>query len=477
MTVHLTSTYLNFIYLCYRMQLRHEKGKVMMDGTSRLTHDERYFQPTVEKISADELFALQSKRLRFTVAQCYENIPFYTQHMDTLGVQPGDIASLDDLNKLPFTLKQDMRDAYPYGLFAVDPHEKVQRIHASSGTTGNATVCGYTQRDIDNWGDCFARAIAQVGGGSESIIQIAYGYGLFTGGLGAHEGAIRIGATIIPMSSGNTQRQVQMMRDLSTDILACTPSYALLIADTAIEMGFDPAKDFKISGCILGAEPWSQGMREEIEAKLGATAVDIYGLSEVMGPGVSCECRCQNGLHVAEDHFIIEILDPETLLPVPDGEYGEVVFTTLTKEASPLLRYRTRDISRIIPGTCECGRTLRRMDRISGRTDDMLIIRGVNVFPSQFQQVIAGFDEVTSYYEIILTREGQLDNVELKVETVPEFDFDEVRKVENLRQRINAELKSNLQVSVKVSIVEPKSIERSMGKAKRVIDLRNKEGR
>jgi len=443
-----------------------------MDRTTLKAQPERYFQPEVERMGREALHALQSERLDATVKNCYEHIPFYRQTFDDMGLLPGDIKSLDDLPKLPFTIKQDMRDAYPFGLFAIDVRDKVQRLHASSGTTGNATVCGYTQKDIDDWGDCFARSIAQAGGGSESILQIAYGYGLFTGGLGAHEGGIRIGATIIPMSSGNTSRQVQMMNDFGTDILACTPSYALLIADTAIEMGYDPAKDFKLSAAILGAEPWSLGMRAEIEEKLGVVALDIYGLSEVMGPGVSCECRAQNGLHVAEDHFIIEILDPETLEPMPDGEYGEIVFTTLTKQCSPLLRYRTRDISRIIPGECSCGRTLRRMDRISGRTDDMLIIRGVNVFPSQFQQAIADVPEVTNYYEIILTREGQLDAVELKVETIPDFDFDEIRRIEKLQQRIAAKLKSELQVNVKVSVVEPKSIERSMGKAKRVIDLR-----
>jgi phenylacetate-CoA ligase len=311
-----------------------------------------------------------------------------------------------------------------------------------------------------------------VGGDSSSIMQVAYGYGLFTGGLGGHEGGVQMGATTIPMSSGNTRRQVQMMKDMGSDILACTPSYALLIADTAIEMGFDPAADFPVFGAILGAEPCSEGMRREIEGKLGVTVVDIYGLSEVMGPGVSCECHYQNGLHVAEDHFIIEIVDPDTLEPVADGEWGEVVFTTLTKECSPLIRYRTRDISRIIPGDCACGRTHRRMDRITGRSDDMLIIRGVNVFPSQIQQVIAGFPEVTSYYQIILTKDGPLDHVTLLVETIAEFDFDEVRRIEDLQKRINNELKSNLQVSVEVKVVEPKSIERSEGKAKRVIDLR-----
>ncbi|MDR1713563.1 MAG: phenylacetate--CoA ligase [Coriobacteriales bacterium] len=436
---------------------------------------ELYFQPEIEKMGRLELEALQLERLKKTVQVCYEQIPFYRQALDAAGIKPADVQSLADLTRLPFTTKQDMRDAYPFNLFAIPAtDERVQRLHASSGTTGNATVCGYTQNDIDVWGDTFARAIAQVGGGANSMLQVSYGYGLFTGGLGAHEGGIRIHATILPMSSGNTKRQVQMMKDFDVDILCCTPSYALLIADTAIEMGYDPANDFNVTGAILGAEPCSEGMRTEIEEKLGVKMVDIYGLSEVMGPGVSCECRYQNGLHVAEDHFIIEILNPDTLEPVPDGEWGEVVFTTLSKECSPLIRYRTRDISRIIPGECECGRTLRRMDRITGRTDDMLIIRGVNVFPNQFQEVLAGFSEVTSYYQIILTSDGPMDKVTLRVETVPEFDFDEIRKIEDLQRRINAELKSNLQVSVDVLVSEPKSIERSEGKAKRVLDNRDK---
>jgi phenylacetate-CoA ligase len=437
---------------------------------------EKYFQPEIEKMERSELEALQLARLKTTVARCYENIPFYRETFDEAGLAPTDIQTLDDLRKLPFTTKQDMRDSYPFDLFTLPVDDgRVQRLHASSGTTGNATVVGYTQNDIDAWGDTFARAIAQVGGDEHSILQVAYGYGLFTGGLGAHEGGIRIHSTILPMSSGNTKRQVQMMHDFGVDILACTPSYALLIADTAIEMGFDPANDFKVSGAICGAEPCSEGMRRDIERKLGVKMVDIYGLSEVMGPGVSCECRHQSGLHVAEDHFIIEILDPDTLEPVPDGEYGEVIFTTLSKECSPLIRYRTRDISRIVVGTCACGRTLRRMDRIQGRTDDMLIIRGVNVFPSQFQEVLANFEEVTSYYQIILSNKGPLDHVTLKVETVPAFDFDEIRRIEDLQKRINAELKSNLQVSVEVMVVEPKSIERSEGKARRVIDERDKD--
>jgi phenylacetate-CoA ligase len=434
--------------------------------------EERYFQPDIELMGRLELEGLQLQRLQETVKNCYQNIGFYRQSLDAAGVDPRFIQSLDDLGKLPFTSKQDLRDAYPFGMFANEMRD-VQRLHASSGTTGNATVVGYTQADIDNWGDTFARCIAMVGGGPESILQVAYGYGLFTGGLGAHEGGIRMGSTILPMSSGNTKRQVQMMRDFGVDILACTPSYALLIADTAIEMGFDPANDFKVSGAILGAEPCSEGMRREIEAKLGVKVVDIYGLSEVMGPGVSCECRYQDGLHVAEDHFIIEILDPETLLPVTDGEWGEVVFTTLLKQCSPLIRYRTRDISRIIPGQCACGRTHRRMDRIAGRTDDMLIIRGVNVFPNQFAEVLAGFPELTSYYQIVLTRRGPLDHVTLKVEPTSDFKFTVVANVERLRSAIAAELRSNLQVSVDVQVVSPMSIERFEGKAKRIVDDRD----
>ena len=447
----------------------------MTNSTGKVNGPEKYFQPEIEKMDRAELEALQLERLKVTATRCYENIRFYQQAFDEKGVKPADIHSLDDLRKLPFTTKQDMRDNYPFGLFAIPVNdERVQRLHASSGTTGTATVVGYTQKDIDIWGDTFARTIAQAGGDAHSILQVSYGYGLFTGGLGAHEGGIRMHSTILPMSSGNTRRQVQMMHDFGVDILACTPSYALLIADFAIEMGYNPADDFKISAAICGAEPCSEGMRREIEQKLGIKVIDIYGLSEVMGPGVSCECRHQTGLHVAEDHFIIEILDPKTLEPVDDGEYGEVVFTTLSKECSPLIRYRTRDISRILPGECACGRTLRRMDRIQGRTDDMLIIRGVNVFPSQFQEVLASFKELTSYYQIVLTSRGPLDHVTLKVETVPEFDFDEIRKIESLKKRINAELRSNLQVSVDVEIVEPKSIERSEGKARRVIDERMK---
>jgi len=444
----------------------------VVNSEGKVLVEERYYQPSVEKMDRAALETLQLERLKDTVLNCYENIEFYTEAFDNAGIDPRFINSLSDLQKLPFTVKQDLRDAYPFGMFAREMVE-VQRIHASSGTTGNATVVGYTKDDLDVWGDMFARAIAMVGGGPESIIQIAYGYGLFTGGLGAHDGANRMGSTILPMSAGNTKRQVQMMKDFGVDILACTPSYALLIADTAIELGYDPANDFKITGGILGAEPCSEAMRAEIEAKLGIKVVDIYGLSEVMGPGVSCECRYQSGLHVAEDHLIIEILNPDTLEPVSDGEWGEVVFTTLTKQCSPLIRYRTRDISRILTGECECGRTFRRMDRITGRTDDMLIIRGVNVFPNQFAEVLGSFEELTSYYQIIIGRSGPLDQVTLKVEPTTDFAFDEVRAIERLEKRIAAELNSNLQVSIDVQVVEPMSIERFEGKAVRIVDTRD----
>lgn len=430
-----------------------------------------YFQPELETMPEGELKSLQLERLQTLCAYVYERIPFYKEAFDKADVAPADIKNLGDLVKLPFTIKQNMRDAYPFGMFAVDSND-VARIHCSSGTTGTASVVGYTENDLKNWGDCFGRFIIAAGGSAESLVQVSYGYGLFTGGLGAHQGAEAVGATVLPTSSGNTKRQVQLMRDFKTDVLCCTPSYALLIADTAIEEGYDPATEFNVSAGILGAEPFSEGMRKEIESKLGIKIHDIYGLSEVMGPGVACECECHQGLHVCEDHFIVEIINPETLQPVPDGQWGEVVFTTLTKECSPLIRYRTRDISRIIPGTCECGRTFRRMDRISGRTDDMLIIRGVNVFPSQIEEVITGFEEIAAQYQIILTTKGPLDNVELQVETVPDFDFDEIRKLEDLKRRLGAELKSNLQVAVTIKIVEPKTIERSEGKAKRIIDLR-----
>lgn len=433
-----------------------------------------YYQEEIECMSRAELEALQVERLRWAVKHAYENVPLYKQRFDEAGLDPYSIESLEDIKRFPFIVKQDMRDAYPFGLFAVDRSE-VKRLHASSGTTGQATVVGYTENDLKNWGDCFARGIAMVGGSAESTMQVSYGYGLFTGGLGAHMGGEAAGCTVVPMSTGNTKRQIQIMKDFGTDILCATPSYALLIADTAIEMGYDPAKDFPISGVILGAEPASEHMREEIRQKFGVKYCDVYGLSEIMGPGVAMECSESHGLHVAEDQFLVEIVDPETLEPVPDGQLGELVITTLTRECSPLIRYRTRDLTRIIDEPCACGRTHRKIDRIVGRTDDMLIIRGVNVFPSQIEQVITGFPEIVPHYQIVLTTKGTLDHVELRVETAPDFSFDEIRALEDLRRRLAAELKSNLQIAVDIKIVEPKTIERSEGKAKRVIDLRNKD--
>ena len=430
-----------------------------------------YYQEDLETMSRPELEKLQLQRLQDLAQYVYDRIPFYKEAFDKAGVTPADITSLSDLTKLPFTVKQDLRDAYPFDMFAV-PREEVSRIHCSSGTTGTASVVGYTKHDLDEWSDCFARWIHAADCGKGSVLQVAYGYGLFTGGLGAHAGGEIAGCAVLPMSTGNTKRQVRLMNDFRTDILACTPSYALVIADEAIKEGYRPAVDFNLKAAILGAEPCSEGMRAEIEEKLGCKVFDIYGLSEVMGPGVACECEYHDGLHICEDKFIAEIVDPVTLEPVPDGEYGELVFTTLTKECSPLIRYRTRDITRFIPGDCACGRTGRRIDRIRGRSDDMLIIRGVNVFPIQFAQVISEFPEVTSYNQIVLTTKNHLDQVELQVETVSDFPFDEIRKLESLTSRIKHALKNNLQIAVDVKIVEPMTIERSEGKARRIIDLR-----
>lgn len=429
-----------------------------------------YYQPDIETMSREDLEALQLERLQALVKRVYQKIPFYKESFDKAGINPEDIKSLADLTKLPFTVKQDMRDAYPFGLFAV-PRKDVVRVHCSSGTTGTATVVGYTQKDLENWGDCFARALYGAGCGPDSTLQIAYGYGLFTGGLGAHNGGERAGCTVLPMSTGNTKRQVRLMKDFDVDCLCCTPSYALNIAEVAHEEGYD-IHEFPIHAGILGAEPCSEATRAEIEQKMGIQVYDIYGLSEVMGPGVACECEKQHGLHVCEDQFIIEILDPKTLQPVPDGEWGEVVFTTLCKECSPLVRYRTRDISRILVGECECGRTFRRMDRIAGRTDDMMILRGVNVFPSQIEEEIVSFPEIAPQYQLILTTKGTLDHAELRVETVPEFPFDEIRRLEKLKKDLQKALKENLQIAVDVKIVEPKTIERAEGKAKRIIDMR-----
>jgi phenylacetate-CoA ligase len=430
------------------------------------------YQPELEAMPRRELEALQLDRLQRLLARVYDSVETYRRKFDDAGFDPSSVQSLDDLARVPFTVKDDLRAAYPYGMFAV-PLSDIVRVHSSSGTTGQVSVVGYTRGDVDRWSDLMARTFA--GATNEDIIQVTYGYGLFTGGLGAHYGSERLGALTIPVSGGNTKRQVQILKDFGVTALACTPSYALLIAETAEEMGIDP-RGLPLRIGVFGAEPWSESMRAEIEERLGVKAIDIYGLSEVMGPGVASECREQHGLHVFEDHFIIEIIDPNTLQPLPDGEVGEVVFTTLTKEGIPVIRYRTRDISRIIPETCGCGRTFRRMERVTGRSDDMLIIRGVNVYPSQIEQVLVGIPNVAPHYQVVLTKKGSMDHVEVHVEVAPEFAFDEVRELEALRRRVKSEIESALAVSIAVKLVEPKSIARSEGKAKRVVDLRAEEG-
>ncbi|MGE4284443.1 MAG: phenylacetate--CoA ligase family protein [Clostridia bacterium] len=430
-----------------------------------------YWNPTCECMSQDEMRKLQSERLINTVKRVYHNVPFYRNKMQQAGLVPEDIKSVDDLNKLPFTYKQDLRDNYPYGLFAT-PLSEIVRIHASSGTTGKQTVVGYTRNDLATWSEVMARTLTAAGANKESFIQVAYGYGLFTGGLGAHYGAERIGASVIPISGGNTSRQVQIMKDFGTTVLACTPSYALFLAETLQEMGIKK-DELKLKAGVFGAEPWTNNMRKEIESKLGIMAIDIYGLSEVIGPGVAYECEVQDGLHISEDHFIPEIINPDTGEVMPAGEKGELVFTTITKEGLPLIRYRTRDISSVSYGECGCGRTLVKMSRVSGRTDDMLIIRGVNVFPSQIESVLLEIGETAPHYLLIVDRVGTLDTLEILVEMSDKLFSDEVRHLEDLEKKIKHAIESTLGVTAKIRLVEPKTIERSEGKARRVIDKRN----
>ena len=421
----------------------------------------------------DQIEALQLEGVKKTIVTCYENVPFYKQLFDDAGFDPYSIETLEDVAKAPFTTKQDLRDNYPFNLFAV-PLKDVREIHMSSGTTGIATVGGYTEHDLEIWGDCFARGIEYANGGEDDICHICYGYGLFTGGLGAHYGSVSAKCTTIPMSAGNTERQIRILREMGSTIICCTPSYAMHIADTAIAMGLDPTKDFKLRAGIHGAEAFSDNFRADLEKKLNYKVLDVYGLTETMGPGVAIECWEQNGLHIAEDHFFAEIIDPETGEVLPDGEWGELVLTTVDREATPVVRYRTRDITRIIPGECACGRTHRRIDRLHGRTDDMLIIRGVNVFPSQIEDVMKTVPELSSWYQVEVTTVDHLDRVTLKVELEQGFGFDEIREIEALQKEVESKMKSALSVGLKVRIVEPKSIPRSEGKAKRVIDLREK---
>jgi len=424
----------------------------------------------VECASRDEMAAIQSERLKQTVQRIYHNIPSYRAKMQEIGMLPGDVRSIDDLKKLPFTNKTDLRDNYPFGMFTV-PMSEIVRVHASSGTTGKPTVVGYTRNDLNMWADVVTRTLCMAGVSRNDIVQIAYGYGLFTGGLGMHYGTENLGATVIPISGGNTQKQIQLMQDFGTSVIACTPSYALFLSEVMNDMGIDPA-DLNLRVGIFGAEPWSESMRKEIEAKLKLQAIDIYGLSEVIGPGVSCECEYQVGMHINEDHFVPEIIHPDTLEPVEPGEVGELVFSTVTKEGIPILRYRTRDLTRLIYDRCECGRTLVRMEKCTGRSDDMLIIRGVNVFPSQIETVLLEMSETEPHYLLIVEREGTLDVLKLMVEVQEQFFSDEVRQLEGLKKKIKHNIQNMLGISVEVKLVEPKTIERTAGKAKRVIDNR-----
>lgn len=418
----------------------------------------------------DELRRVQSERLIETVERVYFNVPYYRHKMQEQGLGPEKIHSIDDLGKLPFTVKQDLRDNYPFGLFAV-PMSEIVRIHASSGTTGKSTVVGYTRNDISTWSEVMARTLTAAGANRNDFIQIAYGYGLFTGGLGLHYGGEKIGASVIPISGGNTMRQLELMRDFGSTILACTPSYALYLAEAIQESGIS-RENFKLKAGVFGAEPWTENMRREIEEKLRIKAIDIYGLSEVIGPGVASECLYQEGLHINEDHFYPEIIDPETLEVLPDGSTGELVFTTLTKEGLPLIRYRTRDLTQLNREKCKCGRTLVRMSKCLGRSDDMLIIRGVNLFPSQVESVLLEMSGIKPHYMLIVDRVNNLDTLELKVEVDEAFFLDKISQLESLSKKLRDTLESALGLSIKVTLVEPKMIERSEGKSKRVIDKR-----
>ena len=429
-----------------------------------------YWETDKECMAREDLEQLQLERLQSTLYRVGTHVPFYKKKFDELKFNYDDVRSLNDLRRLPFTIKQDLRDNYPYGLFAV-PLRDVVRVHSSSGTSGQATVVGYTRNDIKTWSNLVARVITAAGVTKNDVIQIAFGYGLFTGGFGLHYGAELVGTSVIPISSGNTKRQIQIMKDFKTTALVCTPSYALVMADTMMEMGINP-NGLSLRYGLFGGEPWSEGMRREINEKLGIIATDNYGLSEVMGPGVSGECLECNGLHINEDHFLLEILDPNTLEPVPEGEVGELVITTLTKEAFPMIRYRTRDLTRFIPGPCACGRTMRRMQRVMGRSDDMLIIKGVNVFPMQIETVLFEVEGVEPHYQIIVDRENHTDRITVLVEVMESIFFDEMKKQRMVIDRIKSRLASALGLQVEVKLVEEKTLERYEGKAKRVIDRR-----
>lgn len=425
---------------------------------------------TIECMPREELKKLQTIRLKAIVKHAYHNTPFYRKKMQEMGVTPDDIVTLEDITKLPFTTKQDLRDNYPFGLMAV-PMSEIVRLHASSGTTGKPIVVGYTRKDLHIWSEVVARCLAAYGVTKHDSIQVSYGYGLFTGGLGLHNGVEYLGGTVIPMSSGNTQKQIQLMRDFGAKALACTPSYALYLAEAIKDSGI-PREEFQLKIGIFGAEPWTENMRKEIEEAMGIKAYDIYGLTEIIGPGVGCECQSQNGTHLWEDHFYPEIIDPETLEPMDNGAIGELVFTTLTKEGMPMIRYRTRDLTSLNYEVCDCGRTAVRMNKILGRSDDMLIIRGVNVFPSQVESVILELEEFEPHYLLIVDRVNNTDTFEVQVEVREQYFSDEMSKMIALKKKIAHRLQTVLGIAPDVKLVEPRSIERSQGKAKRVIDHR-----
>lgn len=431
-----------------------------------------FFNRQSECMTKQEKSAQQSERLIQVVRRVYDNVPTYRAKMQAAKLTPQDIRSIEDIHKLPFTTKQDLRDNYPFGMFA-SPTQDIIRLHASSGTTGKLTVAGYTQKDIDIWAECCARALMAIGVGKGTVVHIAYGYGLFTGGLGMHYGAELLGATAVPVSSGNTPRQIMLLKDFGAEVLCCTPSYAIYLADEIAKMGLTPA-DFNIKSGLFGAEPWSQEMRLDIQNKLGIKAYDIYGLSEISGPGVASECLYQTGSHINDDHFYPEIVDTDTLMPLPEGERGELVFTTLSKEGMPLIRYRTRDITALDYGECPCGRTGARIARIKGRSDDMLIIRGVNVFPSQIESVLMSTDSrISPHYHITVDRINNSDTMLIEVELEQDVAFDEVKAVENLRKKLTDGIVSAIGVSAEVKFVSNGSIRRSEGKAVRVTDKRS----
>lgn len=430
-----------------------------------------YWNREIECIDEEKLREIQLSRLKETVKRAYEKVPYYKKKFDEVGLKPEDIQKLEDIKNIPFTSKADLREVYPFGMFA-SPLEDIVEIHMSSGTTGKPVVAGYTLKDIDTWGEVMARCLTMMGASKDDIVQVAYGYGLFTGGFGVHYGARKIGCMIVPASAGNTLRQIEIMRDFGTTILACTPSYALYMAEVAQEMGVEP-KTLKLKAGTFGAEMWTEAMRTEIERRFGLSAYNIYGLTEIIGPGVAHECSEKKGLHVFEDHFIAEVIDPDTGDTLPEGKRGELVLTTITREGMPMLRFRTRDITSLIREKCACGRTFVRIERIRGRTDDMLKIRGVMLFPYQIEKAILEVQGVEPHYQIVVTRPQHLDEIEVLVEMSKETFSDEVKHIENLKKKLEKRIEETVGIRVKVTLVEPKSLPRSEGKAKRIIDKRS----